>query len=161
MNFTKVEILAASGGIFQILTLYVVHTKISLWASRMFLVFSSILQQKWKICVKEHWPKKLLFQKFWLNTMICYLRPKKRWNIFESLKLSQMTKSAKDQQSWIFCQFLVNISRAVNSPIWTFETDYTQKGNNVLLVSKVQQNSKQTNTLSFCPRSCSDNRKQQ
>ena len=27
-NFTKVETLAASGGIYQILTLYVVHTKI-------------------------------------------------------------------------------------------------------------------------------------
>ena len=30
-------------------------------------------------CVKEQWLKKLLFQKFWFNVMICDLRPNKFW----------------------------------------------------------------------------------
>ena len=37
--FTKVKTLAASGGIFQIITLYVAHTKIFVWPSQIFLVF--------------------------------------------------------------------------------------------------------------------------
>ena len=40
----------------------------------------------WKSCVKEHWPNKSIFSNCWLNVMICDLRPKKRWNMFESLK---------------------------------------------------------------------------
>ena len=35
-----------------------------------------------------------------------------------------------------------------------------RKGNNVLLESKAQRSSEQTNTLSFCPRSCCSNLKQ-
>ena len=66
----------------------------------------------WKSCVKEQWPKKSLFQLFWLNVMICHSRPKRGWNIFESLKSCQMTESAKDKRSWICFQFLMNKSRA-------------------------------------------------
>ena len=48
----------------QILTLYVVHTKIFVWPSRIFLVFSSIFFTAWKSCVKEQWPKKSPFSYF-------------------------------------------------------------------------------------------------
>ena len=79
----------------------------------------------WKTGEKEQWPKKSLFQLFRLNVVICHLRPKRGWNIFESLKSCQMTESAKDKQSWICFQFLMHKSRAlaVNSQSWTFETN--------------------------------------
>ena len=60
--------------------------------------------------------------------MICYLRSKRGWNIFEWLKSWQMTESAKKKQSWICIQFFVNKSRAyaVIGQSSTFLTDYTQ-----------------------------------
>ena len=66
----------------------------------------------WKNCLKEQWHKKSCFQQFWLTVMICYLRPKREWNRFESLKSWQKTESATDKQSWECIQFLVNKSRA-------------------------------------------------
>ena len=93
----------------------------------MFLVLTNF-SRPWKSCVKEQWPNKSLFQFFWLNAMISYLRPNRGWNIFESLKSWQMTVSANDKQSWVCIQFLVNKSRdkTVISKSWTFETNYTQ-----------------------------------
>ena len=48
--FTKVETLAASGGIFQTLTLHIVNTKIYVRPSQMFLVFSSIFNVMKMLC---------------------------------------------------------------------------------------------------------------
>ena len=58
-----------------------------------------------KSCVKEQGPKKSLFQICWLNFRICYLRPKRGWNIFESLKSWQMNESSTDKWSWICSNF--------------------------------------------------------
>ena len=54
--------------------------------------------------------------------MIGYLRPKRGWNIFGSLKSWRMTESVKK----VCIQFLVNKSTAlaVISQSWTVETDY-------------------------------------
>ena len=49
-NFTKVETLAACGGSFQIITLYVVHIKFCVLPSGIFFVFSSILNIMNKMC---------------------------------------------------------------------------------------------------------------
>ena len=82
----------------------------------------------WKSCVKEQLPKKSLYQQFWSIVMICYLRPKRGWNKYESLKSWHMTESAKDKQSWVYIQCLVKKSRAsaVISQSWTFKTNHTQ-----------------------------------
>ena len=53
-----------------------------------------------KLC-KVQSTRKFLFQIFWLSVM----RPKRGWNIFESLKSWQMTEPTKDKQSWIFFFF--------------------------------------------------------
>ena len=68
----------------------------------------------WKSCVKEYWPKKSLFQKCWPYVMICFFRPKRGWNIFESLKSWHITEFAKDKQSWICIQFLVKKIKILN-----------------------------------------------
>ena len=47
--FTELVTLAASGGLTKILSLYVVHTKIFVWPSQNFLVFSSIFQNFEKV----------------------------------------------------------------------------------------------------------------
>ena len=98
-TFTNDETLAAPGENFEILTLYVVHTKIFVWPSQLLFCFLLSFSTSWKSCVKEQWPKKLLFQKCWHIVMICNLRSKKGWNIFEFLKSWQITESAKDNET--------------------------------------------------------------
>ena len=77
-----------------------------------FLVNSSA---SWTSCVKGQW----LFHLFWLNVMICHLR-QKRVNIFEYLKLCQMTESAKDIWSWICFQFLSLSSKQSKLNFWNW-----------------------------------------
>ena len=62
----------------------------------------------WKSCIKEQWAMRFCFNFFLLNLMICYLRPKRGCNIFESLKSWQMIRSAKDKRRWICIKFCVN-----------------------------------------------------
>ena len=115
-----------SGVTFQILILYVVHTKIFVWpAFTNVFGFLLIFSTPWKSSVKEHRPKKSLFQICWLIFTICYLRQKRGWNIFEFPKSWQMTDLAKNKQSWIWIKFWVNKWRAwaVISQSWTFENN--------------------------------------
>ena len=56
--FTEVATLVAPGGFSLIVGLHVVHTKIIVWPSQIFLVFFKKFQHDKKYCVNEQWPKK-------------------------------------------------------------------------------------------------------
>ena len=65
--------LGASGGIFPIITLYVVHTKIFVWPSQMFSLFSSIFQHHEKVVEKNNDQRNHFFKTFdsmsWVVTL--------------------------------------------------------------------------------------------
>ena len=68
------------------------------WIQNDVLRQTAVFQHNEKSCVKEQWPKKLLFQKFWHTVMICNLRPKKggiylsSWNHDRLLSQQRTTK---------------------------------------------------------------------
>ena len=122
----------------------------------------------WKIGVKEQWPKKSLFQLFRLNVVICHLRPKRGWNIFETLKTCQMTElqrktklnmfSVLDAQIRSFSskQSKLNFWNRLN-PIFAFlcrlltQTATWQPNQPILTSRNIAILKAMTNTLFFLP----------
>ena len=105
--------MAASFGLFLLLSQHIGNIQIFVLSSWIFKVFSKKIQNMNKVGeTAMSWEIFFLnFYYFSLNSMVLDIRPTRGWNIFGSRKSWYMTKStAEDTQSSIWFHFLVNKS---------------------------------------------------